>query len=65
MKSFVHSSMTPSRGPSQLEELTTPALVGFDSPPDLKADLALSNSTDSDMAHTVDEEILQLHRNPG
>ena len=53
--------MTPTRGPSDHEEVTILALIGSASPPDLEADLVLSDSTDSDMAPSVDEEI-QLHR---
>ena len=65
LEQAINSSLTTSRGPSQPQELTTPALVGFESPPDLEADLALSNSTDSDNARSVQEEILQLHREAG
>ena len=45
------------RGPSELEELTTPALLDFESHPDQEADLALSDSTDLDTACSVLEEI--------
>ena len=54
--------MTPMRGPSEPEELTIPALVDSASLPDLEADLALSDSTDSDLVRSVGEELLQLHR---
>ena len=38
------------------------AIPVYASPPDLEADLALSDSTGSDLAHSVSEEILQLHK---
>ena len=55
-------SMTPMRGPSEPEELTIPALLGNASLPDLEVDLAMSDSTNSDLACSVGEELLQLHR---
>ena len=58
----VNFIMTPFRGPSEPEKLTTPALVDLELPPDLEADLALSDSSDSDIGRSVQEEILQLHR---
>ena len=55
----VNRSMTPPRGSSEPEELTTSALSGQDSHPDLETDLALSDSTystDSDIAQSVEKK---------
>ena len=55
-------AMTQMSGLFEPSTLTPPAHIGSTSPPDLEADLALSDSTESDLERSVREEIQQLQR---